>query len=718
MQSADVKIIFPVVNDRSVMIPGNSIKSTNFTNKIKTKPPAEDIRRGKWTAEEEAYAIKLIEAFNGGLLELPEEEVANGLTLRAFLAQRLSCDPMRITKKFSGDYCLGKRNYHNAEYIDNQLLANMRNSLIIHEKSFKMKDVEIKKEKMYKEELERNKTHPVINYGHMVSSPAIDAMVLKTVSTGPSQSDSSQADNEHIHSDQLQGSFANMQNSWGETTSFARENEMKNNNSSSIINPVQIVQEYGYFYDIPAPQLDPSVTFATNDQYKRSQVDNQGAPFPSVTNNFNSGNTIGLNSPIDVEFTNGYGNIDFPMELNLLPTETGQSQTVITKNDSQMSIGLASNFSFSFDSTLGFSFMSTASLTSGLFPSTASLTGIMNAFSSDDANDSIPNAVVMDSVANVDNDDGVAPTERTKMTTRIATTDDHLQELSYNLSRSVSIKGELNTNSEGVGVEKRINMLTKAGKGSASFETSSDTASTHSSSSSTTSSKPHYLSQEPTPVPAAASTASSRSGLTPQSVPVPPSTLTSSGPPVFALDVLSGGAFDSSSSGTESTPMSPSTTRFSSFSTANASSSWKAGSLASVKRNRSVNERLNLDVPSVATSTESTALPLKMRRTTSASGLQVRDIELNTSVRRALYISLLHHHNKVDGIVRRSVSCSVLYDTWTDRRRGGRSSKNMLRSKSHNIVITKDIDLVIVEDEGDDDDDVYSRNELTSAICI
>jgi len=56
-------------------------------------------RKGKWTVEEYEYTTRIIELFNGGLLELPE-----GVTLRAHLARKLNCDPMRITKKFSGEF--------------------------------------------------------------------------------------------------------------------------------------------------------------------------------------------------------------------------------------------------------------------------------------------------------------------------------------------------------------------------------------------------------------------------------------------------------------------------------------------------------------------------------------------------------------------------------------------------------------------------------------
>lgn len=62
------------------------------------------LRKGKWTAEEEAYSNKIISLFNKGLLP-----IAAGTTLRSFLSDKLQCDPMRITKKYSGASCIGKQ---------------------------------------------------------------------------------------------------------------------------------------------------------------------------------------------------------------------------------------------------------------------------------------------------------------------------------------------------------------------------------------------------------------------------------------------------------------------------------------------------------------------------------------------------------------------------------------------------------------------------------
>eukprot|EP00546_Thalassionema_frauenfeldii_P012529 CAMPEP_0178928506 /NCGR_PEP_ID=MMETSP0786-20121207/19945_1 /TAXON_ID=186022 /ORGANISM="Thalassionema frauenfeldii, Strain CCMP 1798" /LENGTH=560 /DNA_ID=CAMNT_0020604385 /DNA_START=1129 /DNA_END=2812 /DNA_ORIENTATION=- len=67
------------------------------------------LRRGKWTAEEEAYVARVIQDFNSGYLNAPA-----GTTLRSYLSEKLHCDPMRITKKFTGAACIGKRVFHPA----------------------------------------------------------------------------------------------------------------------------------------------------------------------------------------------------------------------------------------------------------------------------------------------------------------------------------------------------------------------------------------------------------------------------------------------------------------------------------------------------------------------------------------------------------------------------------------------------------------------------
>jgi hypothetical protein len=77
-------------------------KSQNLEEQRLSAQPA--IRRGKWMAEEEAYALAAIRDFNSGYLDAPP-----GTTLRAYLSENLQCDPMRITKKFTGDASIGKK---------------------------------------------------------------------------------------------------------------------------------------------------------------------------------------------------------------------------------------------------------------------------------------------------------------------------------------------------------------------------------------------------------------------------------------------------------------------------------------------------------------------------------------------------------------------------------------------------------------------------------
>lgn len=75
-------------------------------SKQELKSKKAGLRRGKWTTEEEYYANRLIYEFKSGLLPLTD-----GTTLRTFLSKLLNCDPMRISKKFVGQNCIGKVRY-------------------------------------------------------------------------------------------------------------------------------------------------------------------------------------------------------------------------------------------------------------------------------------------------------------------------------------------------------------------------------------------------------------------------------------------------------------------------------------------------------------------------------------------------------------------------------------------------------------------------------
>ena len=90
---------------KAVQGPPTHINENNSSNRPKSKT----LRRGKWTVEEEAYVARVIQDFNSGFLDAPA-----GTTLRSYLSEKLQCDPMRITKKFTGDACIGKRVFHPA----------------------------------------------------------------------------------------------------------------------------------------------------------------------------------------------------------------------------------------------------------------------------------------------------------------------------------------------------------------------------------------------------------------------------------------------------------------------------------------------------------------------------------------------------------------------------------------------------------------------------
>ena len=89
-------------------------------------------RKGKWTEEEEVYTKKLIEVFNAGYLIIP-----SGTTLRSFLSEKLCCDPMRITKKFSGSSCIGKQVYNCCDpSVTKEVIQDAQDQLAILEKNF------------------------------------------------------------------------------------------------------------------------------------------------------------------------------------------------------------------------------------------------------------------------------------------------------------------------------------------------------------------------------------------------------------------------------------------------------------------------------------------------------------------------------------------------------------------------------------------------------
>ena len=130
-RSGSAPLSIPSINapsDMPSIAHANSPTSTASSSgswNIKSKQVS-SLRRGKWTSEEEAYVARVIQDFNSGFLDAPA-----GTTLRTYLSEKLQCDPMRITKKFTGDACIGKRVFHpavrspsNAASIDKAQVSN------------------------------------------------------------------------------------------------------------------------------------------------------------------------------------------------------------------------------------------------------------------------------------------------------------------------------------------------------------------------------------------------------------------------------------------------------------------------------------------------------------------------------------------------------------------------------------------------------------------
>lgn len=112
------------IPNASVMVPTTKNSPKVGSTRVKS---GTSLRRGKWTVEEETYVARVIQDFNSGFLYAPA-----GTTLRTYLSEKLKCDPMRITKKFTGDACIGKRVFHpavrcssNAPSIDKAQVGEM-----------------------------------------------------------------------------------------------------------------------------------------------------------------------------------------------------------------------------------------------------------------------------------------------------------------------------------------------------------------------------------------------------------------------------------------------------------------------------------------------------------------------------------------------------------------------------------------------------------------
>ena len=85
---------------------------------------------------------RVIRDFNGGLLD-----AAPGTTLRSYLSDKLNCDPMRITKKFTGDASIGKRVFHPRENASPAAVEQSRREIAELEATWRRKLVPASKKR-------------------------------------------------------------------------------------------------------------------------------------------------------------------------------------------------------------------------------------------------------------------------------------------------------------------------------------------------------------------------------------------------------------------------------------------------------------------------------------------------------------------------------------------------------------------------------------------
>ncbi|POM80840.1 Zinc ion binding protein [Phytophthora palmivora] len=134
---------------------GTPTAAANGEANVQAANPPTAMRKGKWTAEESAYCDRLIEEFKKGNLPLAE-----GTTLRTFLSKLLNCDPMRISKKYTGDQCIGKIIFRRREdEVSKEDMESIRKDLAELEKTYLEREQynQRRREKRLESELSRDK---------------------------------------------------------------------------------------------------------------------------------------------------------------------------------------------------------------------------------------------------------------------------------------------------------------------------------------------------------------------------------------------------------------------------------------------------------------------------------------------------------------------------------------------------------------------------------
>ncbi|DBA00991.1 TPA: hypothetical protein N0F65_006252 [Lagenidium giganteum] len=86
--------------------PTQLMRSSSMESDAEATPSqsTHSMRVGKWTEEEEQFALAMVKQFTAGMLT-----IATGTSLRSLLAKKLRCSPMRISTKLSMEFLGGER---------------------------------------------------------------------------------------------------------------------------------------------------------------------------------------------------------------------------------------------------------------------------------------------------------------------------------------------------------------------------------------------------------------------------------------------------------------------------------------------------------------------------------------------------------------------------------------------------------------------------------
>eukprot|EP00607_Mallomonas_marina_P000790 CAMPEP_0182431544 /NCGR_PEP_ID=MMETSP1167-20130531/50054_1 /TAXON_ID=2988 /ORGANISM="Mallomonas Sp, Strain CCMP3275" /LENGTH=217 /DNA_ID=CAMNT_0024618015 /DNA_START=6 /DNA_END=656 /DNA_ORIENTATION=+ len=104
-----------------------------------SKNATREWKKGKWTTEEHDYANMIVSCFKAGYAP-----GCGQTTLRCYVAEKINCNPMRVSKKFSGLKGLGEKMNH-LNSFNKEIELKMKTILEEKRSAFTAKEVEIER---------------------------------------------------------------------------------------------------------------------------------------------------------------------------------------------------------------------------------------------------------------------------------------------------------------------------------------------------------------------------------------------------------------------------------------------------------------------------------------------------------------------------------------------------------------------------------------------